>query len=443
MSVVITQVLVLLLLLVANGVFAMTEIAIVSARKGRLRRLADQGDSRARTALELAESPNRFLATVQVGITLVGIFAGAFGGATLAEKLAQPLGQLAWLAPYAKQVSLGLVVVAITYLSLVIGELVPKRIGLGNPEGIALGMAKFMHRLSLVAGPLITFLSKSTEVLLALFGVKPRAEAAVSEEEVRGLMQEGLRAGAFNKVESHIIHSALELDQLSVRDLMTPRPKIIWINKNDPHDVIWHKIVVSGHSHFPVYEGQRDNVVGLVSVKSIYANLAAGVAARTADLMTKTLIVPSTQTAIQLLDTFKQTGRHLALVTDEFGSIVGLVALHDVMEALVGEFPSVEERARPEIKKRDDGSWLIDAMIEIERVEAGLPGFRLSAAQNKDYQTLAGFVVKQLGHVPREGETFEMHGYVFEVLDMDRHRVDKVLVMPAKASDATGPHQGR
>lgn len=373
MTVVFTEIFVLLLLLVANGVFAMTEIAIVSARKPRLRRLAEQGDSRARTALELAESPNRFLSTVQLGIALV--------------------------------------------------------------------MARFMHRLSVLTAPLITFLSKSTELLLRLFGVKLRAEAAVTEDEVRRLMQEGLRAGAFSKVESHIIHSALDLDQLTVRDLMAPRPKIIWINKNDPHDVIWRKIVVSGHSHFPVYEGQRDNVVGIVSVKSIYANLAAGLPARTADLMTEPRIVPSTQTAIQLLDSFKQSGKHLALVTDEFGSIVGLVALHDVMEALVGEFPSFEERARPEIRRREDGSWLIDAMIEIERVEAELPGFRLSAAQNKDFQTLAGFVVKALGRVPREGEIVEAQGYVFEILDMDGHRVDKVLALksqrPAKSNRAT------
>ncbi len=442
MTVILAEVVVILLLLLANGVFAMTEIAIVSARRGRLRRLADQGDSRAQTALDLAQSPNRFLSTVQVGITLVGILAGAFGGATLAEKLAQPLARVPWIEHYSREVSLGLVVLAITYLSLILGELVPKRIGLGNPEGIALAMAKFMNRLSVLAGPLITFLSRSTDALLRVFGVKPRAEAAVSEEEVRGLMQEGVRAGAFNKVESQIIHGALELDQLTVRDLMTPRPKIIWINRNDPHEAVWHKIVVSGHSHFPVYDDNRDNVVGLVSVKSIYANLAAGTAAHTADLMTKPLIVPATQTAIQLLETFKETGKHLALVTDEFGSIVGLVALHDVMEALVGEFPSLEERARPNIKKRDDGSWLIDAMIEIERVEAALPGFQLSAAQNKDYQTLAGFVVKQLGHIPREGETFEKHGYIFEVLDMDRHRVDKVLVLPPRPPAITGPGGG-
>ena len=434
MSGIIIEIVIIFLLLLANGVFAMTEIAIVSARKGRLRQLAERGDKRARAALDLAESPNRFLATVQVGITLVGIFAGAFGGATLAEELVQPLSQIEWLAPYAKSVSFGIVVVVITYFSLILGELVPKRIGLGNPEGIAMALAKFMHRLSMLAGPLVTFLTRSTDGLLGLFGVKPAIEVAVNEDEVRILMQEGLRAGAFNKVESHIIHSALELDQLSLRDLMTPRAKIIWINKNDPHDAIWHKIVVSGHSYFPVYEGQRDNVVGLLSVKDIYANLAAGTAARTADLMTKPLVVPSMQTALQLLDTFKQSGKHLGLVTDEFGSIVGLVTLNDVMEALVGEFPSADERAKPEIKKRDDGSWLIDAMIEIERVEVALPGFRLSSAENKDYQTLAGFVVKQFGRLPREGETIEVQGYVFEILDMDQHRVDKVLVIPvAKA----------
>lgn len=426
------EIIIIFLLLIANGVFAMAEIAVVSAKKVRLRLLADQGNGKARAALELAESPNRFLATVQVGISLVGIFTGAFGGATLAAKLAVPVSQVQFLAPYADKIAFGIVVALITYFSLVLGELVPKRFGLSNPEGISMAVARPMNWLSKVAGPLVSFLSASTEGLLRLLGFKPDKEAVVSADEVRVLMQEGVRAGAFNKVESHIVHSALELDELAVRDLMTPRPKIIWLNKDDPHEAIWHKIVVSAHSHFPVYESNRDNVVGIVSVKAIYANLAAGTPARIPDLMTKPLVVPSSQTAVQLLDTFKQTGKHLALVTDEFGSIVGLVALHDVMEAIVGEFPSLEERSRPEAKKRDDGSWLIDAMIEIERVEAALPGFKLSDQENKDYQTLAGFVIKQLGHVPKEGETIESQGYVFEVLDMDRHRVDKLLVMPVK-----------
>jgi putative hemolysin len=416
-------------LLVANGVFAMAEIAVVSAKKARLRRLADQGSGDARVALELAESPNRFLSTVQIGITLVGIFAGAFGGATLAENLAGVIAQVSSLARYADKIAFGIVVAVITYFSLVLGELVPKRLGLSNPERIAMLVARPMNWLSGFAGPVVSFLSFSTEALLRVLGFKPEKEVTVSEEEVRVMMQEGVRAGAFNKVESHIVHSALELDQLPVREIMTPRPKVIWLNRDDSHEQVWHKIVVSGHSHFPVYEGTRDHTVGIVSVKAIYANLAAGVGVNLKDLMTAALVVPESQTVLQLVETFKQSGKHIALVTDEFGGIVGLVTLNDVMEAVVGEFPTQGERAKPEVRKRDDGLWLIDAMIGLEAVEKSLPGFKFGGDASTEYQTLAGFVVKTLGHVPKEGETFEAQGYVFEVLDMDRHRVDKVLVM--------------
>jgi putative hemolysin len=240
-------------------------------------------------------------------------------------------------------------------------------------------------------------------------------------------------------VESHIVHSALELDQLPVREIMTPRPKVIWLNQDDPHEQVWHKIVVSGHSHFPVYLGNRDHTVGVVSVKAIYANLAAGVGANLKDLMTPPLIVPETQTVLQLVETFKQSGKHIALVTDEFGGLVGLVTLNDVMEAVVGEFPTQGERAKPVAMKRDDGTWLIDAMIELEAVEKALPDFKFGGGAHGVYQTLAGFVVKTLGRVPREGETFEAQGYIFEVLDMDRHRVDKILVMPAKPASGMQP----
>lgn len=426
------EVAIILLLLVANGVFAMAEIAVVSARKARLRRLAEAGNGRAQVALSLAETPNRFLATVQVGITLVGIFAGAFGGATLATKLTGPISQIALLAAYADKIAFGIVVVVITYFSLVLGELVPKRFGLSNPDGIALWVARPMNWLATAAAPLISFLSFSTDGLLRVLGFKPAKETTVSEEEVRVLMQEGLRAGAFNQTESQIVHSALELDQLPVREIMTPRTKVIWLNQNDPHDQIWHKIVVSSHSHFPVYAGNRDHVVGVVSVKAIYANLAAGVPVRLKDLMVAPLIVPATQTVVQLVETFKQSGKHIALVTDEFGGIVGLVTLNDVMEAIIGEFPSQGQRAKPAALARPDGTWLMDAMLDLESVERALPGFRFGGQAHSEYQTLAGFVVKQLGRVPREGESFAAQGYIFEVLDMDRHRVDKVLVLPAQ-----------
>ena len=434
MSKVAFEVGIIFLLLIANGVFAMAEIAVVSSKKARLRRLAEQGNGKARIALELAESPNRFLSTVQIGITLVGIFAGAFGGATLAAELAKAIGQISFVAHYADKIALGIVVAVITYFSLVLGELVPKRFGLSNPEGVAMAVALPMNWLSKFAGPVVSFLSVSTEALLRLVGFKPGKEVTVSEEEVRVMMQEGVRAGAFNKVESQIVHSALELDQLPVREIMTPRPKVIWLNQEDQHDQIWHKIVVSGHSHFPVYEGNRDHTVGVVSVKAIYANLAAGAGVNLKDLMIPPLIVPESQTVLQLVETFKQSGKHIALVTDEFGSIAGLVTLNDVMEAVVGEFPTQGERAKPAARKRDDGSWLIDAMIDLEAVERALPGVKFGGDAHSEYQTLAGFVVKTLGRVPREGETFEAQGYIFEVLDMDRHRVDKVLVLPAKGA---------
>jgi putative hemolysin len=433
MSSVWIEIIIILALLIANGVFAMTEIAVVSSRKPRLRQFAEAGNPRARAALELAESPNRFLATVQIGITLVGILAGAFGGATLTKVLAQSLKQLGWLAPYADAISLGLVVAAITYLSLVLGELAPKRIGLRNPEGIAMWMAWPMQQLSRFARPMVSFLSLSTEGLLRLLRFRSEQAAVVTEEEVRGLMQEGLRAGAFNQVESRIVDQALALDSIRVQDLMTPRPKIIWLNVDDPHEAVWHKVVVSRHSHFPVYQGNRDRVVGVVSLKAIYANLAAGIPVRLKDLMTPPLVIPAMQTAIHLLETFRQTGQHIAFATDEFGAIVGLITLHDIMEAVLGEFPSADERRKPSAKKRPDGTWLIDAMIEIEKLENALPGFQLAPSERGEFRTLAGFVVKRFGRVPKEGETFTCQGYTFEVLDMDAHRVDKVLVLPAPA----------
>jgi putative hemolysin len=432
MNQILLEIIIILVLLLVNGLFAMAEISIVAARKARLRQLALADNAAAKAALDLAESPNRFLSTVQIGITLVGIFAGAFGGATIAEELAKALKDVPWVSDYRDAISLGIVVLAITYFSLVLGELVPKRIGLANPERIAMLVAKPMQALAVFAGPVVRILGISTDGLLRLLSIKPQKDVSVTDDEVKIMMQEGLRAGAFQKIESEIVESVLDLDHLMARDIMTPRAKVIWLNRDDPHDAVWHKIVVSNHSYFPVYEGIRDHVVGVVSVKSIYANLAAGVGTKLADLMTSPLLVPTTQNVLQLVETFKKSGKHLALVVDEFGGVVGLVTLKDVMEAIVGDFPSQDERSRPAIAARPDGSWLIDAMIEIERVEQALPGFIIEASASKDFQTLAGFVVKHLGHLPKEGETFEEQGYIFEILDMDQHRVDKVLVVRTK-----------
>ena len=426
------EVSIILVLLVANGVFAMAEIAVVSARKARLRSWAEGGNSRARKALSLAESPNRFLSTVQIGITLVGIFAGAYGGARLAGRFAEYLETIPALANYAEGVAFGTVVVGITYLSLVIGELVPKRIGLGHPERIASFIAGPMIFLSAVAKPLVHLLSASTEGLMKILGIKPNTDTAVTEEEVKLLVREGLRVGVLHKSESEMVESVLALDQLPVKELMTPRAKIIWIHHNDPHETIWHKIVVSAHTTFPVYEEDRDHVLGLVSVKDIYAQLAAGIQVKIQDLVTPAITVPPNQTALGLLEIFKRSGKHIAIVIDEYGSVIGLVSLHDIMEAIAGDFPTMDARLRPIAKRRDDGSWLVDAMISIDEFAEAVKDFPLEPAGARDYSTLGGYIVKRFGRVPSEGESIQAGDYLVEVIDMDHHRIDKVVLLPAR-----------
>jgi putative hemolysin len=438
MNSILLELAIIFVLLLANGVFSMAEIAIVSARKNRLRSLADGGDPRARRALELAESPNTFLATVQIGITLVGVLAAAFGGAALADQLAVPLATISWLAPYADKVAFGLVVVVLTYFTLVIGELVPKRIGLGNPEVVARALAGPMHVLSRIGAPLVSLLGRSTDALLALLRIQPATEVKVTEEDVRLLVREGMRVGVFHAQEPAMIESVMALDHLPVRDLMTPRAKIIWINVHDTHDTIWHRIVVSAHTTFPVYEGKRDHVIGLVTVKAIYANLAAGVPVNVRDLVTPALVVPEALPVTALLEKFKATGRHVALLSDEFGGISGLVSLHDIMEAIVGELPSPEDRLKPRATRRDDGSWLVDGLLDVDDFTRAVTDFPLPPAGQRDYQTLAGFIVKHLGHVPAEGESFRLHEYVVEIIDMDGLRVDKVLLLPQKKTRENG-----
>ena len=423
---------VILLLFVANGVFAMTELAVISARRARLKQLAEAGDRRARVALDLAEAPNRFLPTVQVGITLIGLLAGAFGGATVARQIALALAAFAPLAPYAEAAGVGVVVVALTYFSLVIGELVPKRLALANPEGIARRMARPMDWLSHLARPAVKLLGASTDLALKLLGVKLKPAPTVSDDEVKLLLREGMEAGVFHAAEPQMVASVLAFDQRPVQDIMTPREKIIFLNRTDPHEAVWHKIVVSGHSNFPVYDGARDRVVGVVSVKAIYANLAAQVGVRLADLMTRPLTVPATQTVMNLLDRFKQTGQHIALVVGENGAVVGLVTLVDVLEAIVGEIPSLEDRLRPEARRRPDGSLLVDGRFLLAKLEPLLGGVPLPAGAQTEHATVAEFVAGQLGRAAKEGDTFDWQGFRFEVIDMDLQRIDKVLICPVE-----------
>jgi putative hemolysin len=424
------EILIIILLLLINGVLAMAEMSLVSARKARLKALADRGNHAAGVALELAQSPNQFLSTVQIGITLVGILAGAFGGATLAQWIAAQFTALGLAPYYAVGAGLALVVLMITFLSLVIGELVPKRLALGSPERFACLLASPMRRLARIARPAVRVLGWATDLVLKIIGAPREAPAQVTDDEVRVLMQEGRLAGVFHSAEPEMVDRVLELDDLMVKEIMTPRPKVVFVNQDDPHEIVWHKIVASRHSYFPVYQGSRDHIVGVVSVKAIYANVAAGARADLRTLMIAPFFVPATQSVVVLLESFRKSGRHFAVVADEFGSVVGVVTLVDVLETIIGEVPSQEERRRPEVRQREDGTALADGTVEIEALEKALPGLRFGSDEERTYQTLAGFVLEHLGYIPAEAEIFTALGWKFEIIDMDGPRIDKILLTP-------------
>lgn len=329
------EILFILLLLLANGVFAMSEIALVSARKSRLKQRAEGGDARARAALALADSPDRFLPTVQIGITLVGIFAGAFGGATIAEQLAGQIAVVPALAPYAEGIGLGVVVIAITYFSLIIGELVPKRIALNNPETIAALVARPMNLLARIAAPVVFLLSFSTTVVLKLLRVKPSIEPSVTEEEVRALILQGAEAGIFEHSEREIVESVFRLDDRSVNDLMMQRREVVWLDADASGEEIRRTITENPYSRFPVCEGSLDNVVGVAKAKHLLERCLNGEPLDLRAAMTAPLFVPETQTALQVLELFKNAHTHIALVVDEHGGVEGLVTINDVMEAIV------------------------------------------------------------------------------------------------------------
>jgi len=422
------EIIIILLLLVVNGVFALTEMAVVSARKAKLRQMAEQGNAGARAALALAESPKRFLPTVQIGITLVGLLAGAFGGATVAEQIATRLQRWPEVADYAEAIGVGVVVVVLTFLSLVIGELVPKRLALSNPEAFASLMARPLDWLSRLARPGIWLLGIATDAILFVLRVKPRGQEPVSEEEVTLLMQEGTHAGIFHPNEPRMVASVLSFDHRPVTDIMTPRGKVIFLRRDEKYEAVWHKIVVSGHSSFPVYEGDRDHIIGVVSVKAIYANLAAGVGVKVADLMVQPLFVLTIQTVTALLETFKRTGKHIAVVVDERDRFVGLVTLVDVLEAIVGAIPSLEERLKPEARRREDGSWLVDGRFNLAKLARLLNGEVERETPAAPKQTVASYVSSRLGPEAKEGAVLEFEGWRIEVLDRDGERIDKLLV---------------
>jgi putative hemolysin len=430
-----TEILLILVLLIANGVFALSEMAIVSARKPRLHQRAEEGDVGARYALELVKHPNRFLSTVQVGITLIGILAGAFGGATLAEQLGRSFATMPTIGPYHEEIAFGLVVVAITYLSLIIGELVPKRIALTHPERIAAAVARPMHLVSVAATPLVKVLSISTDAMLRILRVPKSDEAAVTEEEITTLIEEGAKAGIVAVQEKELLHRIFALGDRQVDALMTPRPKMVWLDLRDPIDRNREKMKQHRHSRYPVCEGGIDNVVGLIDVRDFWSRHLAGDALDLRANLSRPVFVPETLPALRLLEIFRKTDIHLALVVDEYGGTYGLVTFNDILEEITGDLVG---RQGVRFRRRDDGSWLVDASVSIDEFWSGL-GLEERRTENRhDYTTLGGFVLSRLGRVPREGESFIALGLRFEIVDMDGHRVDKLLIAATGDSESAG-----
>jgi putative hemolysin len=422
-----------LILLVANGVFAMTEIAIVSSRKGLLQSMAEKGSKGAARALALSENPNRFLSTVQIGITLVGIVAGALGSGTVATRLAEVLQVVPVLGEYARPLSLAIVIGILTYLSLVVGELVPKRLAMKFPETIASAMSAPMAGLSSIASPAVGLLSWSTGRLLKIFGVHETEESTMSREELTVLVRQGMTTGSINPTESRMIQGVIGFEKLVTYDIMIPRSKIVWIEQDAKHEDVWPMIMRSTQGVFPVYQGRRENLVGAVSIKDIYGQIAAGQPVSFPAIMHPPLLVPETQKASVLLETFRTSGQRAAFVLDEFGSVMGMVTLIDLMETIVGDVPSKEEQLNMPVKQREDGSWLIDGLFEIEKLPERLEGFIMPEGGGDDFQTVSGWLMNELGRVPVETDRITAGEWTFEVVDMDSTRVDKVLATRGKA----------
>ncbi len=435
----IVDILIILGLILLNGIFSMSEIAVISSKRIRLQKLSESGNRGAQASIELSDNPSRFLSTIQIGITFIGIFIGAYGEASLVGQLTPQLAGLPVVGAYASKAALVIVVTGITFSSLVLGELVPKRIGLQYPESIASVVAGPMQWLSRLIGPLVKGLTAMTECILRVLGMHHARNVAVTEEEITGLLREGTDAGLFEKTEHDIVSRALRLDDLRVAALMTPRMDVDFVDLEDPIEHNLMKIAKSAYSRFPVTKGGLSNVIGIVHAGSLFEQALHGQSIQSINIARATkppLFVPETISAMQLLETLKKNRAELALVVDEYGEIEGLVTLSDVLGALVGDVSVVDAEQEADAVRREEGSWLIDAGMSFDRFrEVFETDVRFPEESSGTYHTLAGFVLMQLGHIPKISEHFEWEGYCIEVVDMDRNRIDRLLIKKLESAE--------
>ncbi|NJC97911.1 MAG: hypothetical protein C3F07_00460 [Anaerolineales bacterium] len=417
-----TEILIILAVIILNAILAMSEMSIASSRKARLQQRLNEGDLRAKNALQLMENPNLFLSTVQIGITLVGVFTGAIGGARLAAPLGALIGRIPLLTDYANSIALGIVVIVITFFSILIGELVPKRIALHNPERIASLMSGSMIVVSKLFSPFVWVLGKTTEFSLKFLGVEPGNEPPVTEEEIQLLIDQGTQAGIFEEAEHDMVEGVFSLGDHRVYSLMTPRTDIVWLDIDDTIEEIRAKIAANEFSRFPVRQGTLDVILGIVKARDLLVPSLKGEKINLKEMLKPAFYVPETMLASRALEILKEKGTDILLVIDEFGGLQGLLTINDILEEIVGEM----EQDEPQATQRQDGSWLLDGMLEVDEFKEI---FNLPILPHEDeYETLSGFVMMSLGRVPQVTDHFEWNSYNFEVIDMDGRRVDKVLV---------------
>ena len=417
---------VIFVLLLINAFFALSEMAIVSASKPMLRQMAKQGNARAEVALRLAEDPGKFLSTVQVGITLVGTLAGAYGGATIAAKFAPLLDEIAWINPYGNTVALVLVVTLITFLSVVIGELIPKQLALKNSEALAMFVARPMHLLSRIAAPVVYLFETAASLAMRLLGIRPDDPDHVTEEEVHAIMAEGVESGAIEKSEHEMLRRIIRLGDRNVKSIMTHRTEVSFIDVNDTLETVGRKIDQFGHSRYPVVDGPSGDVLGAVLAKEILNAPTSGpfdVRRYIKEIHT----LPETASCLKALEAFKSSSINMAMIVDEYGSTEGIITIADILEAIVGVLPSnYDDIEHALIRQREDGSYLVDGRTPIDEIHLTIGIEGIDADGN--FETIAGFLVQQLRKTPEEGDVAIAHGYRFEVVDMDARRIDKILV---------------
>jgi len=419
---IINEIVLILILILINALLAMSEAALVASRKVRLQQQANDGNKSSELALKLLKDPNIFLSTVQIGITLIGVLAGAVGGATISEALALALQKIPYLGEFSESISLAIVVLTITILTIWLGELVPKRLGLTSPEKIAQVVAGPMLFTSKAFSPLIKLMSKATNFALSLMGVDPSSEPPVTEEEIHLLIDQGTQAGVFEEAEQDMVEGIFSLGDSRVYSLMTPRTEVVWLDINDSIEDIREKIAECPYSRFPVRQDSLETIVGIVKSRDLLVESLSGKAVDLKSLLKPAHFIPETMFASRALELFKEKNTELLLVVDEFGGLQGLLTINDILEEIVGAM----EFEEPQATQRQDGSWLLDGMLEVDEFKE-IFDFE-SLPHEDEYETLSGFVMTSLGRVPQAADHFEWNNFRFEVIDMDGRRVDKVLV---------------